>query len=46
MIISARELNVIINTSMFIGFIFGMGILSFIILIIAKVKKKFKKKRR
>ena len=43
MILSARELNVIINTSMFLGFIFGAGSLAFLALMIDKVKKKYVK---
>ena len=39
MILTARELNVIIDVSMFIGFLFGAGSLAFLVLIIDKVKK-------
>ncbi len=40
MILTAREFGTLMNLSMFIGLILGMGIISWILLIIDYVRKK------
>ena len=44
MILTGREFGTLMNLSMFIGFILGIGIISWTILIIQYVKKKGGKK--